>query len=104
MYAHNITSYSHNATADTISQTPSIQRENANAILTSKKLVKSDELAEMLKDLKINEAEYYVSESANANDEKGDPLKRSEDTYSQYLWEEKESIRTLAMEFCNQNY
>ena len=44
-------------------------------ILTSEKLDKSDELAEMLKDLNINNAEYYVSDSVNKNDAKGDPAR-----------------------------
>ena len=47
--AHNITSDSHNVTVDTFSRTSNTQRENANAILTSEKVNKSDELAETLK-------------------------------------------------------
>ena len=42
-------------------------------ILTSEKLDKSDDLEETLKDLKINDADYYESDSANGNDAKGDP-------------------------------
>ena len=47
-------------------------------ILKSEKLDKSYELAEMLKDLTINYAAYYVSYAANANDAKGDPEKKSQ--------------------------
>ena len=50
----------HNVTANTFSQTSNTQRENANGILKSDKLDKSDKLAENLKDLTINDAEYYV--------------------------------------------
>ena len=62
-----------NITADIFNHTYNKQRENANAILTSEKLDKSDDLADTLKDLTINDAEYYVSKSATANDAKGDP-------------------------------
>ena len=63
----------HNIIVDTFSQKSNTQRDNANTILTREKLDKSDELAETLKDLTINDAEYYVSESENKNDTKGDP-------------------------------
>ena len=63
----------HNVTADTFSQTSNTQRENANAILTSEKLNISDDLAETLNDLTIKDAEYYISDSVNANYAKGDP-------------------------------
>ena len=62
-----------NVTADTFSHTSNTQIDNANAIFTSEKLDKSDELADKLKDLTINDAQYYVSNSATANDAKGDP-------------------------------
>ena len=39
-------------------------------IFTSEKLDKLDELADTLKDLTINGAEYYVSNSATVNDAK----------------------------------
>ena len=71
-----------NVTADTFSHTSNTQRENANTIFTSDKLDKSDELADTLKDLTINDAEYYVANSETANDANGDPAKRSEDRYS----------------------
>ena len=64
---HNITSSAHNLTADTFSQrpvTPNTQGENENAILTSERLNNSDVLEEMLKGLKINDAGYYESDSA----------------------------------------
>ena len=58
---------------DTFSQTSNTQGDNENTILKSEKLDKSDKLEEMLKDFTINNAEYYVSGSANTNDAKGDP-------------------------------
>ena len=63
----------HNVTAYTFSHTSNTQRQNTNGILKSEKLDKSDELAETLKYLKINNAEYYVSNSVNTNDGKSDP-------------------------------
>ena len=63
----------HNVTADIFSQTSNIQREDANTIWTSEKLDKSYALAEMLKGLIIYVSGYYWSDSANANDAKGDP-------------------------------
>ena len=50
-----------NVTADTFSHTSNSQKDNANAIFTSEKLDKSDELEDALKDLTINNAEYYES-------------------------------------------
>ena len=74
---HNITLEAHNVTADTFSQTYNTQRDDANATLTSYKLDKSDHLSETLKKLTINNTGYYVSDSANANDAKGDPASGS---------------------------
>ena len=73
MGAHNITSDAHNVTVDTFSQKSHTQKDNENMILKSDKLDKSDALEEMLKGLTINDAEYYESDSANANDAKGNP-------------------------------
>ena len=61
-----------NITADTFSHTPNTQRENTNAIFTSEKLDKLDEMEDTLKDLTINNAEYYASNSATASDAQGD--------------------------------
>ena len=52
---------------------PNTQGENENKILTSERQSKSDELAEKLKGLTINDAGYYESESVNTNYAKGDP-------------------------------
>ena len=41
--------------------------------MTSEKIDKSDDPEETLKYLTINDSEYYVSDSANDNDAKGDP-------------------------------
>ena len=70
---HNIGSDAHNVTADTFSQTSNTQRENENAILTIEKRDKPNKLAETLKDVQINDAKYYVPDSANENEAKGDP-------------------------------
>ena len=43
-------------------------------ILTSENLDKLDDMAEMLKDLKINDVKYHVSNSENVNDAKGNPV------------------------------
>ena len=45
---------------------------NANEIFTSEKLYKSDELADALKYLTINNTRYYVSNSVTASDVQGD--------------------------------
>ena len=66
----------HNITMDTFIQMPvtsNTQGENENKILTSQKRNKLDALAETLKTLKINDAEYYKSDSENTNYVKGDP-------------------------------
>ena len=61
-----------NFTADKFIHTSNTQRENANTILTSKKLDKSDELADAVKDLTINDAKYYESNTAAASDAQGE--------------------------------
>ena len=71
--SHNITSDAHNVTVDTFSQTSNTQRDSKNIILKSDKLDKLDTMVETLKGLTINNAEYYESDSANANDAKGNP-------------------------------
>ena len=48
-----------NVTADTYIHTPNTKIENANAIFTSEKLDKLDDLEDALKDLTINDAKYY---------------------------------------------
>ena len=52
-------SNANNLTTDTFSHTPNTERENSNAIFTSEKLDKSDDLADALKILTINDAKYY---------------------------------------------
>ena len=52
-----------------------IQRENVNAIFRNEKLDKSDELTDALKDLTINDAKYYKSDTATAGNAKGDPTR-----------------------------
>ena len=73
MYKKSI-SDANNVTADTFSHKLNTQRYNANAIFTSEKLDKLDDLAETLKYLTIHDAEYYVASSATKNDAKGDPV------------------------------
>ena len=63
----------HNVTVDNFSHMPDTQWENATTIFTIEKLHKSDELAETLKDLTINDTEYYASKSVNTNDKKVNP-------------------------------
>ena len=50
---------SNNVTADTFSHTSNTQRENTNTIFTSEKLDESDELVDAVKNLTINNNEYY---------------------------------------------
>ena len=60
-----------NVTADTFSHMSSTQRCNENAIFTSEKIDKSDDLEDTLKDFKTNHAKYYKSKSANTIHAKG---------------------------------
>ena len=62
---------SNNFTADTFSCESIVQRENANAIVTSYKIDKLDELVDAVKNLTIKDAEYYESNTAIASDSKG---------------------------------
>ena len=57
---------------DTFRHTPNTQKDNANAIFTSEKLDKSDELIDAVNNLKINDAEYYQSNKVTASDAQGD--------------------------------
>ena len=59
-------------TAETFSHTSNTQRDNANTIFINEKLDKLDELADILKDLIINNAKYYVSNSSTASEAQGD--------------------------------
>ena len=60
-----------NVTADTFSHASNAQGENANAIFTNDKLDKLDELVDAVKNLKINNAKYYKSNTATASDAQG---------------------------------
>ena len=62
-----------NVTVDTFSHMPNTQRENANAIFTSEKLGKSEEMSDALKYLTINDAKYYESDTATTSDSQGGP-------------------------------
>ena len=64
-------SNANNGTVDKSSHTTNTQRENANSIFTSEKLDKSNELADTLNDLTINESKYYASNSVTASDAQG---------------------------------
>ena len=57
-----------NVTADTFSHKFNTQRENENAIITSEELDKSDEQADALKDLTINDVKYNESDTATTSD------------------------------------
>ena len=52
-----------------------------------------------IKGLTISDARYYESESANANDSKGDPARNLK-----IEMERKEKLRTLETEIYNKNY
>ena len=67
-----------NITADTFSHASNVQRENANAIFTSKKLDKLDKLVDTENNLKINNAIYYESNTATASEAQGDLTRNSE--------------------------
>ena len=56
-----------NVTADTFIHTLNTQIDNANAVFTSEKLDKSDELVDVVKNLTINNAKYYESNTATAS-------------------------------------
>ena len=60
-----------NITADTFSHASSAQRGNSNAIFTSEKLDKLDELVDSVKNLTINNAKYYEKNAVTASDAKG---------------------------------
>ena len=60
-------------TADSFRHTSNTQGYNANAIFTSEKIYKSDEVIDALKILTINDAKYYESNSATASDAQGNP-------------------------------
>ena len=63
---------------DTFSHTPNTLIDNANVIFTSDNLDKSDELANTLKDLTINDAECYETKSAPVSDVQYDPTRNPE--------------------------
>ena len=66
-----------NVTVDTFSQS-SAQREKSNAIFTSEKLDKSEELVDTVNNLTINDARYYESNTATKSDVKGDLTRNPE--------------------------
>ena len=57
-----------NANSDTFIHASNRRRENANAVFTSEKLHKSDKLVDAVKNLTINDAEYYESNTETASD------------------------------------
>ena len=67
-----------NVTADAFSRAPSVQRENANTIFTSEKLDESDELVDAVKNLTMNDAEYYESHTATVSDVQGNLTRNPE--------------------------
>ena len=50
---------------------PKTKRENAKKIFTSENINKSDELVDTVKNLTINDAEYYESNIATGSDAQG---------------------------------
>ena len=81
-----------NVTSDTFSHASSAQRENTNAIFASEKIDKYGKLVDSFNNLKINNAEYYESNTATASDAQGD------------LARNPENLLTLATELSNKNY
>ena len=67
-----------NVTTDTFSRASHTQRENENEIFTSDELNKSDKLVDSVKNLKINDAKYYESNTAIASDAQGNPTRNEE--------------------------
>ena len=67
-----------NVTVDTFNHTSSTQRDNENAIFTSEKLDKSDELVDAVNNLTVNEAEYYESNTETTSDTQGDLTRNTE--------------------------
>ena len=57
-----------NVTANTFSNISNTQIDNANAIFTSEKLDKLENLTDTLKDFRINDSECYLSKSAASRD------------------------------------
>ena len=68
-----------NVTADTFSHASNARRENENAIFTSEKLDKSDDLTDAVNNLTVNNAKYHESNTVITNDVQGD-LKRDLET------------------------
>ena len=64
---------------DTFSRASSAQIKNASTIFTSEKLDKPDELVDSVKNLTINDAEYYESNTVTASDAQ-DNLTRNTET------------------------
>ena len=58
-------------TTNTFIHASNAQRKNANAIFTGEKLDKLDELVDTLKNLTINDAKYYESNTATTSDAQG---------------------------------
>ena len=58
---------------DTFSHTSNTQRENTNAMFTSEKLDKSDELVDAVSNLTIYNFNYYESNIANVSGAQIDP-------------------------------
>ena len=62
---------SNNVTVDTFSHASNEYRENTNAIFTSEKIEKSYKLVDSVKNLTINDAEYYESNIETVSDAQG---------------------------------
>ena len=67
-----------NVTVDTFVHTSNTQRYNANAIFTSEKLDKSDNLLDAVNDFTINDAKYFESNTATASGAQGDLARNPE--------------------------
>ena len=63
---------------DTFSHASNTQIDHVNAICTSYKLYKSNDLVEAVNNLTINNAKYYESNTATASDAQGDLTRNPE--------------------------
>ena len=91
-----------NITVDTFSHTYNTKRENANAIFTIEKVDKSNDLVDTSNHLKINDAEYYISNSVTLSEAQGN-LTRNLRAVT-HNRKGKEKLRTLATGILSKQY
>ena len=67
-----------NITADTFNHASNTQRDNTKTIIKSEKVDKSDDMVDAVKNVTINNDEYYESQTATASDAQGDLIQNPE--------------------------